>query len=233
MTHEIKRNYIARPYKLDLQLFADSGGEEGEGAGNGGEGGEKTFTQAELDRILADRLDRDRKKYADYDDLKAKITEFERAEAERQKQAMTEQERLAAEKAEAERKAQEAEDRAAQTLAAANERLIKAAFMLKARAANVREDALDDAFKLADFSGVTVGDDGSAIGVDEVVTALIASKAFLLEVKSPQPKIIGDERGVDVNDEVKTLEQQLDEARKKRDFAKVVELSNKIKAIKK
>lgn len=242
MFNEEKRNITEYTYNLDLQLFADGGGDDDDkkpddvnddkGGGNGADGSngadDKTFTQAELDRILADRLERERKKFADYDELKTKLSEFEQAEAERQKAAMTEQERLAAEKAEAERKAQEAEDRAAQALKSANERLIKAEFMLKARKANIREDALEDAFKLADISGVTVGDDGATSGVDEVVSALVASKSFLLEVKTAQPKIIGDNGGPGTDDDVKTLEQQLEDAKKKRDFSKVIELSNKI-----
>lgn len=45
-------------------------------AGDGGQGGgtaptEKTFTQADLDRIVGERVARERDKYADYDDLKA------------------------------------------------------------------------------------------------------------------------------------------------------------------
>lgn len=48
-----------------------------------------TMTQAQLDALVQTRLDRDRKKYADYDDLKAKAAEFEK-----QKQAqMTEAEK--------------------------------------------------------------------------------------------------------------------------------------------
>jgi hypothetical protein len=34
------------------------------------DGSEKTFTQADLDRVVADRLARERAKYADYDELK-------------------------------------------------------------------------------------------------------------------------------------------------------------------
>ncbi len=41
---------------------------------------EKTFTQAELDAIVGDRLKRDRQKYADYDDLKAKAAKFDQME---------------------------------------------------------------------------------------------------------------------------------------------------------
>lgn len=37
---------------------------------------EKTFTQAELDKIVQERLARDRARYADYDELKAKAEEF-------------------------------------------------------------------------------------------------------------------------------------------------------------
>ena len=42
---------------------------------------EKTFTQAEMDAILGDRLKRERAKYADYNDLKAKAAKFDEAEA--------------------------------------------------------------------------------------------------------------------------------------------------------
>lgn len=41
---------------------------------------EKTFTQAEVDTIVGDRLKRDRQKYADYDDLKAKAAKFDQME---------------------------------------------------------------------------------------------------------------------------------------------------------
>ncbi|MCA1232021.1 MULTISPECIES: ribonucleoside-triphosphate reductase [Bacillus] len=38
---------------------------------------EKTFTQEELNRIVAERVDREKKKYADYEDLKAQVTALE------------------------------------------------------------------------------------------------------------------------------------------------------------
>jgi hypothetical protein len=67
-----------RRSKLDLMgiRFADAGGDGG-GAGGDGDGKqERTFTQAEhqaeLDRVVAERLARERDKYKDYDDLKAK-----------------------------------------------------------------------------------------------------------------------------------------------------------------
>lgn len=45
------------------------------------QGSDKTFTQADLDRILADRLSREKGKYADYDDLKAKAAKLDEQEA--------------------------------------------------------------------------------------------------------------------------------------------------------
>ncbi len=41
---------------------------------------EKTFTQAEMDAIIGDRLARERAKYADYAEMKAKAAKFDEAE---------------------------------------------------------------------------------------------------------------------------------------------------------
>lgn len=41
---------------------------------------EKTFTQAELDQIISDRLKRERDKYTDYDALKEKAQKFDQIE---------------------------------------------------------------------------------------------------------------------------------------------------------
>lgn len=43
---------------------------------------EKTFTQAEVDAIVSDRLKRDRAKYADYETLKEKAGKFDQMEEE-------------------------------------------------------------------------------------------------------------------------------------------------------
>lgn len=48
-------------------------------------GAEKTFTQADVERIIADRLKRERDKYADYDDLKAKAAEADTSKSDLQK----------------------------------------------------------------------------------------------------------------------------------------------------
>lgn len=41
---------------------------------------EKTFTQAELNAIVADRLSREKGKYSDYEELKSKAAQFDAAE---------------------------------------------------------------------------------------------------------------------------------------------------------
>lgn len=58
-------------------------------------------SQEELDRIIGSRLDRERQKFADYDDLKAKASKYD--EAENAAKSELEREREARTKAEAER----------------------------------------------------------------------------------------------------------------------------------
>jgi hypothetical protein len=55
-------------------------GKAPEGGTTPPEGGEKTFTQAELDAKISERLKRERAKFADYDDLKAKAKGSQTAE---------------------------------------------------------------------------------------------------------------------------------------------------------
>ncbi|MDH2332500.1 scaffolding protein [Paenibacillus polymyxa] len=174
----------------------------------------KTFTQDELDQVIADRIARERKKYADYDELKTKLTEFERAKEEREKAEMTATERLEAEKAEALKAAETARAERDQALTAADQRLIKSEFRAIARELNVRTDALDDALKLADLSEAKVDDEGNPQGVEDIVKALIESKPFLVEQAPPQPKEIGGPSGGKERPD-KTKEQLLNEAAEK------------------
>lgn len=69
---------------------------------------DKTFTQAEIDKIVADRLTRERAKYADYEDLKASADRLKELE-ERDK---SEAEKAAQRAEAAEKKLAEAESRA-------------------------------------------------------------------------------------------------------------------------
>lgn len=190
-------------FPLNLQLFAD---EPADPQPPKDDEAPKTFTQDELDRIVTERIGRERKKYGDYDELKTKLTEFEKAEEDRKKSELSVTERLEAEKAEALKLAEEAQADRDRTLTAANQRLIKAEFRAKARELNVRADALDDALQLADLSAVNVDEDGNAVGVEDVVKALLTNKPYLIEKAAP--KSIGGASGGDEKPE-KTKEQLL------------------------
>ncbi|MCD8207089.1 MAG: DUF4355 domain-containing protein [Bacteroidales bacterium] len=50
---------------------------------------DKTFTQDEVDQIVKDRLERESKKFSDYDELKAKVGEYEKTISEKENQIST------------------------------------------------------------------------------------------------------------------------------------------------
>src|SRR5690606_30749699 len=99
------------------------------------------FTQEELDRLIQQRLQRERKKWE------------QQLEEERRKAQMTEAERLKAEKEEAERRAKEAE-------AAANQRLIQAEAKVVALELGIKPERVAYAIRLANLSDVEVGENG-------------------------------------------------------------------------
>jgi len=224
MNDETKRKLR---YTLDLQTFSEPELEPNDPPADP-EPKTVTMTQEELDALIAKSKGQVKRQYADYDDLKSKLSEYEKAEAERKQAQMSEQERIQAELDAARQKAEEAEKAREQALSAANQRAIKAEFKLAAAGANIRPDALDDAFVLVDKAGISVDDDGNVVGVKEALEALIAAKPYLLDVKQPQnPKVIGEPNNPK-EEERKTLQAQLDDAKKRKDFGKVVELSNKL-----
>lgn len=57
---------------------------------------EKTFTQAELDAVIGERLSRERAKYADYEQLKEKALKFDEAEEASKSELQKAQERAQA-----------------------------------------------------------------------------------------------------------------------------------------
>lgn len=127
------------------------GAGEGEGGagdeGDGSEGDAPNFTQADLDRIVKDRLAQERKKYADYPELKRKAAE-----------AMSETERAVAEARETGR---------TEALSKVGERLVAAEFKAVGAAKDADVSALLDDLNLAKF----VGDDGEP-KTDEITAAV-------------------------------------------------------------
>ena len=84
-------------------------GTDNQNSQDGAQNTEKTFTQAELDAIVKDRLKRNSEKYADYEDLKAKASKFDEIEAANKSELEKANEKLKAVTAELEgmKKAQE------------------------------------------------------------------------------------------------------------------------------
>lgn len=190
-----KRFLLERPderKKMNLQLFAGEGDPDAGGAGGDDpdardKGGTNRVTfspeqQAEVDRIIAERLSRanntaakkaleDQAKalgYESYAAMEAAAKAYQAAKDKEKSDLQREQEAKQA----AEAKAAQAEERAKQAY-------IKASFVAHAATANLVD--VEDAFRLADLSDVTVKDDGTVEGVKEVVEALVKAKPYLVK----------------------------------------------------
>lgn len=179
MTNETKRKY---PLILDIQTFADDGNnDEGDDDKKPDDDAPDkrtvSMTQAELDALVQRRVDRERKKFADYDELKAERDRLRAEEEARQRAAMTEAERLKAEKEEAAKKAEQAAEEAAKAKAAANQRIINTEIRSVARALNANDAG--DVLSFVDKSLITIDDEGNVTGVEEAVAAVKAAKPYL------------------------------------------------------
>jgi hypothetical protein len=137
---------------------------------------DKTFTQADLDRIVQDRLNRDRAKFADYDDLKAKATKLDELEQANK----TELEKVLA-------RAEAAEKRAAEASERANKSAIRSAVISAATSAGAVDP--DAVMALIDHNALTIGDDGQVTGAEEAVKGLLESKPYLVgNAHTPAPR---------------------------------------------
>lgn len=145
------------------------GGGNGNGNGDAGAGEPKTFTQAELDQKIGERLARERAKLGDVEDLKRKAEAFEKLEEE-QKTALEK----AVDKAKAEAEANAKTERDTFWKA----KLLTA--QVQAAAAGKLADPAD-AVTLLDLSGLELDDEGK---LDEkkiaaAIDALLEKKPYL------------------------------------------------------
>lgn len=101
----------------------------------------RTFTQTELDKIIGERLKRERKDWES------------RLETETRKAAMTETARLAGEKDELENRARSLEE-------SANKRAVLSEAKAQAAAMGIKADRLNYLLRLVDLSEVSTGEDG-------------------------------------------------------------------------
>lgn len=212
--------------QLDLQYFADESEPTllaHEGAVESqtveplsAEQQEKTFTQSELDDLIAKRLERERKKfdkYADYDELKTKASEYE-AKLEEQRQAdMTETQKAQeqAKKFEEQYKELAAQLEAERTKARQDK--VRFEFTKVASSANIID--VDAAIALSDLSAVTIDEDGKVVGVDDVIKALVENKPYLVAQKKQQQPIGTATNGGNTAPQEKPAEQILEELKAK------------------
>jgi hypothetical protein len=134
---------------------------------------EKTFTQAELERQLGERLARERAKYADYEELKAAKTKLEELEAGQ----LSERDKLQKQIEKLEKKVAEAEARALEKEQKAQEILIRSAVLSEASRLGFANP--EDAYLLLGTKP-TIGEDGQPAGVAEAVKALAETRPYLL-----------------------------------------------------
>lgn len=150
-----------------------SGGDDDPNAGGGTDNQptSKTFTQAELDAVVAKRLERERKSW------EAKVEE------EKRKAALTETERLKVEK-------DESDKRAAEAIRNANDRLVRAEVTLLASQLGIVDP--DAALTLMARDGVSVDDSGKVVGVKEALEKLVSSKPYLKQQTAAPARSGGD-----------------------------------------
>ena len=194
----------------DGQVIEEQNFESSEGAVEKQQPTEKLLTQAEVEKVLKKRLEREAKKYADYEELKAKAAEYEQKLEEQRLSELSEKERAEelAKKFE-EEKLQLAKELEALRGEVASQK-IRAKFNEVATAAGIAY--LSDAYALADLSKVAVNENGEVEGVEEVVSAIVEHKPFLVK---QAPKPIGQPSNGPSTSEGKTADQLLKEAAEK------------------
>lgn len=153
-----------------------------------------TFTQADIDRIVKDRLERERAKFNDYDTLKQAKAELDTLKAAQ----MSEDEKRAARITELEQLAVVAQHERDEALKTANNRLIRSAFI--AEAAKAGAEHPEDAYRLADTETVTISETGEVTGVTEAVAALVkAGRLPMRKVQGQAPNLDGGAAGATGN----------------------------------
>jgi hypothetical protein len=126
------------------------------------------FTQADLDRIVKERLAREREKYADYKELKAAAAELDQIK----EAQLTEQEKLQKE-LETERQARQ------QAEAIAKQRSIRSALIAEAAKLNFNDP--NDAVALINADQLEIDDGGEIKNAAELVKQLADQRKYLVK----------------------------------------------------
>lgn len=169
----------------------DGGGEGGNGNGDGKQPETKTFTQADVDRIVGERAKRAEESaigsllkdlgFEKPDDLKALVGEARKKQDAEKSELQKAQERI-----DALTKAKDtAEQERAEAIERANVTLMRAAVMAEAAKADyrIKPEALADVWTFVDRSGIKPkeGADGEFAGIGEALKALAKAKPYLVQ----------------------------------------------------
>lgn len=166
-----------RPFMFAPDTGDGSGGGDTGGGGEGGApaGGAKTFAQDEVDRIVQDRLARERAKYADYEDFKTKAAKFDEVDAASKTELQKANDTAAAEK-----------KRADDTESALKESRLTGTVLSAAAAKNIIDPSA--AVALLDRSKLEYDKDtGLPTNVDAQLDALVKEKPYLVGKNGQRP----------------------------------------------
>jgi hypothetical protein len=188
----------------------------------------RTYTQAEIDRIVSDRLARDRaareaQPPADYETLKDKAKKFDDLTAENQ----TALERAETARQQAEQAAQQATAEKEAADKRANDVALRAAVVSEAsKQGAVDPDAvvalLNDPQHKQHKDKVIIGDDGLITGAEQAVTDLLAGRDWLVGTRPAGP---GDGGARTTPAAAGDLDQQIADAQKKGEWSTVERLN--------
>ena len=127
---------------------------------------EQTFTQEQVNRMMAQTRREERGKFSDYGELKTRATRADELEQEK----LTETERMEARAVEAEKKAADAQQQIASAMIASE---------VKIRASAMGVIDPDAAYLLLDRSNVHYDAEAGVSGVDDALAGLLEAKPYL------------------------------------------------------
>ena len=127
---------------------------------------EQTFTQEQVNRMMAQTRREERGKFSDYSELKTRATRADELEQEK----LTEAERMEARAVEAEKKATDAQQQIASAMIASE---------VKIRASAMGVIDPDAAYLLLDRSNVHYDAEAGVSGVDDALAGLLEAKPYL------------------------------------------------------